>query len=221
MGQSISIVFKAAVKPSTDTVQLREASTGALMDTGTGHCANGLTSKPCASYDNVTARQKDSTGDSIAAIESASAFFDGVSLGRPLSYRYLVEEHKQNSRRTSSPAQDQVPVGGDTSNETRTPSRPVPVKGSLRRQEPSNEHFGLWRDHDDTDGQYLKRLYELRTWDMWVRITEARKRQRMCGNSEVSGEGPPMLVMEPRMGHSPPTPTTASPSDDMIFSCDL
>ena len=114
----------------------------------------------------------------------------------------------------------------EASTENRTPSRPVPVKGAKRNsseasyQEP--EHLGLWRDHDDSDAQYLKRLYELRTWDMWVRITEARKRQRTVGNTvEKTGEGPPMLAMELRPGQTPPTPTDVSENEEMIFSCDF
>lgn len=186
------------------------------MASRSGHCDDALTFKSSASSEDVQPRQG-SLGDTMAAIQSASAFFDGSTLVQSSSgnddQRLEVKVlHRQKSHPTV-----------DAASENRTPSRPVPVKGALRRQQPSHEeHFALWRDHDDSDTQYLKRLYELRTWDMWVRITEARKRQRVgASREEVCGGEPPVLAMEPHLGETPPVPTGVSLHDEMIFSCDL
>ena len=115
-------------------------------------------------------------------------------------------------------------------NRNRAPSRPV--KCPPRSKEPFAWGMGQddadksWNDTDDNteDVQYLKRLYEMRTWDMYVRITEARKRQKYNPRrSHVQANGAPLMPeTERRLLEEPHTASAdLSPSHEMIFSCDL
>lgn len=207
MGQSFSGAFKIADQQSS----------------GPAMAASGVrnTVKTPASSGRSRPHKKETIGDAMAAIQSTNAFFDSsLSVPKPLSQSNDRRRQQMDGVLGRQADQQAVDAPGD-----RTTSRPVPVKGARWRQQPSyQEHIGLWRDHDDSDSHYLKRLYELRTWDMWVRITEARKHQRTgtCGTG-VRGEGPPLLPMDTRQDQTAPagTPATMSLDDDMIFSCDL
>lgn len=178
-----------------------------------GHCGDDLTSSKStvSTEDSLQPRRRDSLEDAIAAIQSANAFFDGSSL--------ITKSWDRPDVGTALHRRQKHPFV-DVMNENRTPSRPVPVKGARRRQELSQEeHFGQWREHDEPDVRYLKSLYERRTWDMWIRITESRK--KIGNRGEVPGEGPSMLGMEPELIQTQPTQSCMSPQDEMIFSCDL
>ena len=129
------------------------------------------------------------------------------------------------------------------------PSRPVKCPPRRRRDpvdinDPTTANkvdVDVEEDHDDTDHdvQYLKRLYEMRTWDMYVRITEARKKQqpfRSTSNAPHRSHVPAVpVMMDETLGQwqqdasedvPPLTYTTATGEDvsdheEMIFSCDL
>ena len=98
-------------------------------------------------------------------------------------------------------------------------------------------------DHDDDDAseenvQYLKRLYEMRTWDMYVRITEARKqREELKGTTNIGGGVRGVVPMIPVLDHPDHHMLSAaeaqqqllgasfgdntSSDHEMIFSCDM
>lgn len=217
MGQSVSKAFKVNGQPTLDGSKLSLSSRGALKAATSGQYGDDLASKSTASTEDSQPRHRRSREDTIAAIQTANAFFDGAWHH---SNPWHLNQHDQDGGRSYDRQKERIATGLV---ENRTPSKPVPVKGALRRQEPSHEeHLELWREHDDSDAQYLKRLYELRTWDMYCRITEARENGGFGGNrGATTGEDPPAMELEPNLVDPPHPPMDASLNDEMIFSCDV
>lgn len=219
MGQSVSKAFKLHGHGTSDGSNMSASSRG-LLSAACGHCAgDDLSSKSTASTeDSCQPQQKPGFGGGEAAVKSANAFF-GSS---PRWSLYRGNQSGHAPQRSRQPPK-QVNVVKDL--ERRTPSRPVPVKGVLRYQLASHEdNFDLWHEGDESDAQYLQRLYEMRTWDMYVRITEARKRQRFGGGRgcvPAVGMGPPVVEVDSQLMEAPLAPIDVPPDHDMIFSCDL
>lgn len=124
------------------------------------------------------------------------------------------------------------------------PRRPVPVEEHPTVVHPVGGTTTFAEDDDDDasleDVQYLKQLYEMRTWDMYVRITEARKqREELKGTANnVRGIVRGVVPMVPPLDHPDhhhmltPAETQehrldASSGDndcsghEMIFACDM
>jgi hypothetical protein len=85
--------------------------------------------------------------------------------------------------------------------------------------------LGPWNGEDYADEQNLTRLYERRTWEMFVLITEARKHQRYNGayysGDELLDETSPHPDGPYDGKKVDPGTIVMSPSHEMIFSCDL
>ena len=215
MGQSVSKAFKLHGQPS-DGGNLSQRSKGALMDATRCHGDDDLSSPSTASTEDTQPPPQADTA--VAAIQAANAFFG--------SSPWCLQRLSQNGHYATTPKDDarvssmsrHQPV--DIVVESRTPSRPVPVKGADRRQQVVHDgHHDVWHEHDESDDQYLKRLYEMRTWEMFLRITEARKRQRFTG---TRGDIPEQVGEPQRVAETQHASEEMSSSEhDMIFACDL
>lgn len=226
MGQPLSKSFKnkgeasEGVKLALKPKWASRASQGFLRD--------DLSSKSTViSDDSLATRSHEcfqpSQADAVAAIRTANRFFDGsLDDTWPLptvSPKSNLETHKASRSQSDGICLPQPSL--DFVVQSRTPSRPVPVKRNQWRRE--SEHLDHSEDSDDV--QYLKKLYCERTWAMFARITEARKRhQRLSTRSHVPEEVPSELQMGQDLSqevHVSAASLSTSPSHHMIFSCDL
>lgn len=67
-------------------------------------------------------------------------------------------------------------------------------------------------DHDEVDNEHLQQMYDLRTWDMYIRITEARKASnyKTSNSAANTSDCTPTRAEE----HFPPVPQDAAVDDE-------
>jgi hypothetical protein len=102
---------------------------------------------------------------------------------------------------------------GDASFTSPQGSASIPFKarrGSIQKKQESvcTDECSFESDEDNlnNNGEQLKRLYDMRTWDMYTRITEARKRSK-----------PPSVLI----AHARSIPNAVIPANSTAFSGDV
>mmetsp|Transcript_31570 Transcript_31570/g.44811 ORF Transcript_31570/g.44811 Transcript_31570/m.44811 type:complete len:306 (+) Transcript_31570:38-955(+) len=100
--------------------------------------------------------------------------------------------------------------------ETNNTSRPVAMRASS--QHSYNNPPVDDAPHSAEDAAYLSRLYDLRTWNMYKRITEARQDQNYYMRCEYANPRVTIQIPTPRR---PEKIVDLLPNDNMIFALDM
>jgi hypothetical protein len=111
--------------------------------------------------------------------------------------------------------QQQQPHLGQSCQQQNSTAR-IPV--NKRR---SRRFLDYYHDHDEEDGDdeasemHLQQLYDLRTWDLYMRITDARKQRQLEQEQRRSQSRPHHLIPHARTDHEEAgTEPTSSPDSD-------
>ena len=216
MGQQLSKSRKLRGCPSSsaDSSTLSKPSQGVLRAVTKPFSDDGSSQTTASSQDSHR-QQQPSPEDAVA---SARAFFDATVPSR-LSFREF-QGSSEGALFTNSRSPRKSPQRSQT---LRVPSNPVKCPGAIRQEGAPGDLVGLGNDEDFDDQQNLTRLYERRTWEMFILITEARKHQRYNGASysESNNEGETLPLPDGTHPGQDPGTMLMSPNHDMIFSCDF
>ncbi|CAB9497996.1 expressed unknown protein [Seminavis robusta] len=218
MGQQVSKTF--CYSSSVDgTSKLSKPSRGALRAAASRSFSDDFSSKSTVSSEDSLPQQPSPE----VAVASASAFFGASSANDQLGTKAPFSDSGSplDSRQDDSlppPPHSQSPFLVIPN--TRPPTNPVKCPPAPRR-DLSHASGDLEEWHED-DVQHLTRLYEQRTWQMFMLITEARKQQRYQGRGYhnggiTAGE----TVSNPDETRQDASASELSPNHEMIFSCDL